>query len=532
MTLQEENRTYEAAAGRNLQFTVAAGDIDLTALQIAQQTNSCDLAVSRPGRAGGWQMRMEREEVFDPVVTAIDQRFDVCAGPVPGGVDPVADAFFAGRWLTQTCALDPVETRLLPEGRDGFNAKVRALTGATLPDDAFDQGDPLYPLDFSRAPPLELIYLSYLDLKADFSGAIIERALRYHAARGTRIRIIVTEFLESPKDLDLLTALAADFPNVQLQLFAWEPVPFASLEDQFDRLHRTHHIKLFLALSSDPSRSRAILGGRNIHDGFLFQEALDLSAYPELTNYGTPSEFSLAYFSSYHDFETEIRSDAAVRALAAHLATFWHRDHVTNVFRPFSVTGTAAAGGSALTGLRHFISIPYQDGGALERYYVELIDSARSSIQIVSPYLNPTPSIEAALNRAHDRGVQITIVARIRLYGDLGGRLMTEMNMLFVEKYADRFTMYEYEPEDQVLHTKLLLIDRRLSVVTSTNLNHRSFLHDSENGIVVLDSGFYNRVNDVVNGYIAQAVRLRPTDIAIRDSSRRLFDSERVRDLF
>jgi len=245
VTLHEVQRSHAFATGRDIGFVIAGGDIDLTRLETAPQTTFCTLDISRPGRAGVRQLRMEREEVFDPVVMAIDQRYDVCAVPAQGQADPVADVFFAGRWLNQTCALDPTDMRLLPEARDGFNAKVQALTKATLPDAAFDLGDPLYPLDFSRVPRLELIYLSNLDLKADFSGAIIERALRFHAARGTRIRIIVTESLESPKDLDLFTALAADFPNVQLQLFTWEPVPFASFEDHFDRLHPTHHVKLF-----------------------------------------------------------------------------------------------------------------------------------------------------------------------------------------------------------------------------------------------------------------------------------------------
>src|SRR5690606_33681783 len=123
-------------------------------------------------------------------------------------------------------------------------------------------------------------------------------------------------------------------------------------------------------------RSRAILGGRNIHDGFLYKEPLDLSRFPDLHTYTGTNGLSLNYYSNYRDFDIEISGVEAVRALAAHFSTVWHRDAETNVSPPFSVQ---RAGGSAGYGYRHFISIPYADGNALERYYVELIDAARKS---------------------------------------------------------------------------------------------------------------------------------------------------------
>ena len=93
---------------------------------------------------------------------------------------------------------------------------------------------------------------------------------------------------------------------------------------------------------------------------------------------------------------------------------------------------------------------------------MELIDAAEKSIEIVNPYLNPPPAIEAAFARALlQRGVKITIIARINLRGDLGGQFLTELNELFVEKYADRMVMYEYLEPDVVLHSKFFMIDEK-----------------------------------------------------------------------
>lgn len=522
-------RTVEA--GSVVELNMAARESNRSWLSLPPGTDRCDLQV-RFGSDPARDLRLEREETADPQLAALDARYDVCATPRLARMDGLERIFFTGRWLSQTCVMDPGQLRLLPEAIDGFNAKVEALLGVRLPESAFVDGDPTLPLDFSAAPQLDMIVLSYLDVKADFSGFLIARMLRYHAARGALIRILVTDMLQRDKDRDLIEGLAADFPNVQLQFYDWRAPPFAPADDRLAEVHRVHHVKLFATLSPQPGRSRAILGGRNIHDGFLFDHALDLSRFPWLQNYGQPSELNLNYFSTYHDFEVELRDSSAVRTLVAHLSTIWHRDAATTVYRPFSVSVAEPPDGAmALHGARHFISVPFLDGGALEQYWIDLIDSAQSRVEIVTPYLNPTPAIEAALNRALARGVPVMIVARIRLDGDLGGPWMTEMNMLFVERHAARMELWEYDPPDVVMHTKMLLIDQRLSIVTSTNLNRRSFLHDTENGLAILDPEVYQRLRAEVQHYIEQSRRLSPTDTDIRPIARFLFSFRFVRDM-
>jgi len=530
LTDPQDDRSLDA--GQSATVVLPGLNRDDLVLVIPPQTSTCDLRLQFGGDPAR-TLRLEREEQADPALAAIDSRMDVCATPRAGRMDPIEAAFFTGRWLSQTCAIQLGNTRLLPDGRDAFNAKVAALSGTTLSDAFLDAGDPAAPLDLGRAPQLRMILLSYLDLKADFSGFVLQRLLRFHAERGTLIRIVVSDVLARDLDRAMIEGLAADFPNVQVQLYDWVPPRFATADEHMSAFHSVHHVKLFATLAEDPARSRAILGGRNIHDGFLFDHALDLSPFPALTNYGDPGEMSLNYFATYHDFEIELDGDATVRTLLAHVATFWHRDAATSLYRPFSVTVAEQVPGQVpLNGARHFISVPYLDGGAMEDHWIGLFDAARRSLVIVTPYLNPTPGIEAALNRAIQRGVAVTIVARVHLEGDLGGRLMTEMNMLFVERYAERLTLWEYEAPLVVLHAKMLIIDGRLSVVTSTNLNRRSFLHDTENGLSVLDPGFASRLMRVVDGYISQSRRLTPAEVNVRPVVRNLFERPWVRDLF
>jgi cardiolipin synthase len=496
-------RTLEP--GEATGFSLAPMERDKTRLISPAGTDHCLLDIL--GAAGGAARRItiDREEDVYASLADLDSRYEICAVPPASEMTALENVFFRESWLSKGC-VEPVKAvRLIPDSRDGFNAKIEALTGSTLSQADFDAGDPGLTLDFSRAPRIDLIIASYLDIKADFSGAIFIKALRHHAALGTPVRILTTDILELPKDRLLIEKLAADFPNVQLQEFAWKPGRNSNLGDWVNALHRTNHVKMLATLARDKSRSRLILGGRNIHDGFLFDEALDLSGHPHLHSYNNPTGLTMNYFASYRDLDMEISSDRAIRRFVAQLSTLWHRDPETNVARPYSMS---VPSGTVRTGMRHFISVPYADNKALERWYVDLIDAATETVEIATPYLNPTSAIVDALLRARARNVAVVILARVNLHGDIGGRILTNLNKLFIEKYADLFDIHEYRPPKSLLHAKIIMIDRQLSIVSSVNLNNRSFRHDTENGVAVLDKAFYRRLNAVYDHYHSRSTAL------------------------
>ncbi|TIP03389.1 MAG: phosphatidylserine/phosphatidylglycerophosphate/cardiolipin synthase family protein [Mesorhizobium sp.] len=518
--------TVARAAPFHLSLPVAETSVSLFP---DQALTRCDLRVGSTLAPAGAPLTLLREETADPWITALDSRYDRCPVPDPAGMEELDRVFYASRWLSQTCALPLGSPTLLRKSRDGFNAKVEALLGKRLPDSAFDKADPELPLDFSNAPKLRLIYLSSLEFKADFSGRVMERLIRHHAALGTKVRILVTDVLEREKDDAMLHRLASEFPNVELQEYRWQADHGAPFDEQISQLHKTHHIKMLATLAEEPGRSRVIIGGRNIHDGFLFHWPVDLIRYPDLEQYGKTDGFSLNYYSNWSDFDMEIADQATVETLAAHLSTIWLRDADTNLSRPFSIPVRSIAAPRGVA--RHFISVPYEDGHALEAYFVELIDTAEHRIEIVNPYLNLTPDIARAFDRALARGVKIDVVGRIDLKGDIGGRFLTALNKLFVEKYGDRINIREFKAPDVVLHSKIMMIDQRLVAISSVNLNNRSFFHDSENGMVVLDPAFYARMKPIYQDYVAHS-RPVATNVTIGWAYRLLFSDNWVREAF
>ena len=86
--------------------------------------------------------------------------------------------------------------------------------------------------------------------------------------------------------------------------------------------YRDMHIKLFITLSDDKESDNALVfGGRNIHDGFLFEELPDHSRFPNSSSTEQDDDFV-----HWNDFEAKITSKELAESAAAHVQRFLDRD--------------------------------------------------------------------------------------------------------------------------------------------------------------------------------------------------------------
>ncbi|MBK5926202.1 hypothetical protein CCR87_02345 [Rhodobaculum claviforme] len=493
----------DAAPGQPFRLTIGPAPRDGSRLTLGADVSRCTLDIR--AATGGHSLTLRRDTVADPALAALDARLDVCAVPPLATLDALERVALSDRWLSRTCLGPTGPSRLLTDGLAAFNAKAEALTGRPLPRAALEAGDPAMPIDFSHAPALELIVVTSLQLRADFTGRMLGRMLAHHAARGTPVRILVSQNLATGPDRRMLARLAADWPMVQIQAYHWRPAPGITPTTLPDRLQRSQHTKVFGVLGRAPGTSRFMVGGRNLHDGFVFDSPRDLSGRPGLHDYTRRLRAPLAYFAAYEDLELEITDPAAVRAMMAHMGTLWQRDAPSGVVRPFSLT--AEVPGAPRTGAFHILSMPQSDGRALEQWLVALIDATATRLDIASPYLNPTPAVAAALERAVARGVRVRVVTPRVVGGDPLDGFKAALKQMFLDRLTG-LEVWEVAQPDRLLHSKFLIFDGRLSLVTSANLNARSLVHDTENGIAVLDPGFAARLTAVHDGYVARATPL------------------------
>lgn len=480
---------------------------DRLVLDLGPEVTRCSLDVQTGGDES-YTVSLERDENARRWLAA-NADPDAQRQPATRSGDALADVFHAERSLAMTAALPAANLRLLPDGTDALNARIEALTGSRVPAALLAEGDPDLPLDFSNAPQLDAIYLSYLYMAADYSGALIARMLAWHAERGTEVRILVSDTLYAGSERRYFEDLAARYPRIQIQPFRFAAQRGDGLEEHMARFHRSNHAKLFLTLARDPARSRVILGGRNWHDSYLFRESMDLSAHPDLRQYDSQPLWSWLDFRPFLDIEVEFSGHDLATSIAGQFLVLWHHDHAAS--RPFDWPPPVPAATAGRGQARHFLSVPWVDEAAQIDFFVDLIDASRERIDIASPFVNLTPEIHEALDRAVARGVSVRVVTTIAREG-LDGVYLNFVQSEFVRDWVDRVSLHSFSRGEKTLHSKIFVFDQRLSVITATNLNQRSFYHDLENGLVVLDRQFGARAVAIIDEYIRRARRVQTSE--------------------
>jgi len=104
---------------------------------------------------------------------------------------------------------------------------------------------------------------------------------------------------------------------------------------------------------------------------------------------------------------------------------------------------------------------------------------SKEKLWIITPYFAPTPTMLYHLRMAAKRGVDIRLVLSKK--SDIQLSRLAALGM-YRKLLNWGIKVFDYEPS--VLHRKLWIIDD-LVLVGSTNLNHRSFIHDLELDVVL-----------------------------------------------
>ncbi|AOF52194.1 cardiolipin synthase [Rodentibacter caecimuris] len=131
------------------------------------------------------------------------------------------------------------------------------------------------------------------------------------------------------------------------------------------------------------------------------------------------------------------------------------------------------------------------------------IYAARQSIVITSPYFVPSHSIAEALRIVALRGVEVSIILPKKNDSLMVG---WASRTFFDDLLAAGVKIYEFKAG--LLHTKSVLIDNKLALVGTMNMDLRSFFLNFELALAVEDLAFANEVSILHESYIANSDRL------------------------
>lgn len=358
------------------------------------------------------------------------------------------------------------------------------------------------------------------------------------ADRGVKVRILIDDITVTTDVADLLAIDA--HPNIEIRIYN----PVANIGKTFPKKirnaardfrgfnHRMHN-KTFIA-----DGQVMITGGRNIADeyfdfdhGYNFRDrdvlmvgeavaAADAS-FEAFWNSRLSRPLSRLVSLPEHKVNAEATYQA-LRQYACNPSNYWPQVRQKIASAPLVFNDLVESGLLIWTDLAYFISDdPGKNdgteglggGGRSTEQLIDLVRNATESIRIDTPYLVTTGLSHGLIREARARGVEITILTNSMAATDnleaFSGYVRSRQTLLDLG-----VTLYEFKPDAQVryevmtgalqreldfaptfgLHSKSMVVDGRISVIGTFNIDPRSANLNTECMAVIYDEAFTERL--------------------------------------
>lgn len=350
-------------------------------------------------------------------------------------------------------------------------------------------------------------------MRADRSGRAVAQALLSAADRGVKVRVLVDDAFMAMKD-DRMGGLARH-PNVELRAFnpfsRFVPALVGYVLDNA-RVNRRMHNKVLIV-----DAGTAILGGRNIGDEYFGQDPDMGFADLELLVRGPVVADMSAGFDIYWNDRRAVPYQRLrpERVRGSGKALF---DDAPDALALNAGKPSVAAQGSHAALVRYVMDDPekLQARGHVLRGSTNVgralfgaIRAARREVLIVTPYFVPQDLGTDLLRSLLDRGVKVTVVTNSLAatnhpiahgsYAQYRNRLAA-LGVTFLETRVDGGSWLDPgldpAPGRMVLHTKLVVIDRRTVLIGSPNFDPRSLRLNTESLLEVVSPALAERLAD------------------------------------
>jgi putative cardiolipin synthase len=358
----------------------------------------------------------------------------------------------------------------------------------------------------------------------DDTGRLVAQALLKAADRGVRVRLLVDDITKTDESARLFEALEAH-ENIEVRLFN----PFnsrmpgmlskaAQMLVEFRRLNRRMHNKSFIV-----DNQIAIVGGRNIADDYF--DASEVNNYRDLDllAVGPVVKQSSQAFDTYWNDKATLPASAwqnaktspadlekARQAIATKVRKFANSDFAQVALEEMPNGPTADRAGHWFWGQAVMTAdqpdkieapVDNEESGSPELLIAprvkELMFGAKSELLVLTPYFVPGKDDRAALVSLAQRKVEVKIATNSlastdqpavhSAYGPMRKELLAGGVQLYELKSRAGVTQTSAQDASGgvSLHAKSFVVDGRVVFVGSMNLDRRSALLNTEQGIVV-----------------------------------------------
>jgi putative cardiolipin synthase len=267
--------------------------------------------------------------------------------------------------------------------------------------------------------------------------------------------------------------------------------------------------------------ARYIAGGRNLGEAYFGlskkKNYVDRDVYVEGSSAVDAARHFETLWTSKHVAELRVRVSAAEKEQAAERLGHVLEELVCSEFIELETNKDWSLGEKQIESVR-FLHDPLNsaDGPRVAVRLAELIDAAEESIVIESPYFVPSKSLRALLHKKLEEGVKVLILTNSLRSTD---GVLPQAAYLKYRRGLVRagVEVREYKGPD-ALHAKTIIIDGRVSMIGSYNIDPRSQFLNTEVMCVAEDEDIARELRQSIESHIENAWVISPSVPAFRVS--------------
>jgi len=303
----------------------------------------------------------------------------------------------------------------------------------------------------------------------------LSELLKQASARGVHIYVVYDAVGSLTTDKEFL----ADLKQAEVELCTFNPLN--PLDDRFSGVNQRDHRKIVVV-----DGVQAFAGGVNFSHAYRI-------ASKQAKSGGLSKQQAID--QGWRDTHIALRGTAS-KELERLFRDTWSRAKCEGELPEFSPP--AVKGGDTLVQI--VASTPADEMNVIYATLLSVITYAHKSIDITMAYFVPDDALEGALRAAARRGVKVRMI--LPSYSDFSG--------VFYAGRAHYDELLEsgveiYELESAFLHSKSIVVDGIWSSIGSTNFDWRSFVHNDEISVCVIDEGFARQMNQAYDTDLADS---------------------------